>query len=64
VKTALRILGTLATLIAWAGHVSRALRTPDEHTGWWLLAVSLCAAVLLLALWWPRRKEHDSDQPR
>lgn len=62
-RTALRILGTLATLLFWAGHVSRALRNSDDYTGWWLLAVSLCSAVLLLALWWPDRKEHDREQP-
>lgn len=58
-KNALRILGTVAALIAEAGHVSAALRAGDDTSGWRVLAVTVGVAVVLLALWWPHRKEHD-----
>lgn len=61
-RTPARILGTVVTLIAWLGHVSRAVRQSDDYSGWWILAVTVCAAIILLALWWPAREEHDREQ--
>lgn len=56
-KTFARLAATVVVLYFWASAVLGGLERPGVSTGWWLLSATAGAAVLLLATWWPHRKD-------